>query len=162
MHSSELPVTEWWDPEWDVYEVPGYALQDTIEDFDLWWLTWDFTAEIGYIMTGDRFYSPPNLYQHQLISGHYRDCPTYGGGLCDGTCWIAYHKQQPYAHAQPVERFGRPPACMCRYGHRVVPGIPGTHEMDPFREGWRRGVYAFRIHPKCPHHGDVRRLDRDR
>lgn len=47
-------------------------------------------------------------------------------------------------------------ACRCRYALRPVSGIPGTHELDPFRHGWRRGVYAFRIHPKCPHHGDAR------
>lgn len=47
-------------------------------------------------------------------------------------------------------------ACSCRYALRYVTGIPGMFPLDPFRHGWHRGVYAFRIHPKCPHHGDAR------
>jgi hypothetical protein len=66
-----------------------------------------------------------------------------------------FHNDQPYLRPAPVELYGRAPACMCRYGLRYVAGVTGMFELDPFRKGWHRGVYAFKIHPKCPHHGDA-------
>lgn len=50
-------------------------------------------------------------------------------------------------------------ACRCHYDLRPVDGISGMFELDPFRHGWHRGVYAFRIDPRCPHHGDARLIE---
>jgi len=57
--------------------------------------------------------------------------------------------------SEPVG-FETPPPCLCRYGLRKVDGAPGMFPLDPFGHYTRDwGVYAFRIHPKCPHHGDA-------
>jgi hypothetical protein len=59
---------------------------------------------------------------------------------------------------RPSEPVAKPDTlpCLCRYGLRKVDGAPGMFPLDPFGHYTRDwGVYAFRIHPKCPHHGDA-------
>ena len=60
---------------------------------------------------------------------------------------------------RPVERYGKAPACMCLYGVRRVEGAPGPYApIDPYGRypGRRWGTWAFKIHPRCPHHGEAR------
>ena len=85
MHSSELPITDWWDPEWDVYDVPSspYDVQRPGEKaealpealFDAWWEAYDHTAEVAYIMTGSRWGWPDNLHARQLTQHAYPGQP---------------------------------------------------------------------------------------
>jgi hypothetical protein len=117
----------------------------------------------------------------QLTTGHHRLCPAryssteecvgpddeFCADTVDCTCrpmdggqllqwWTDPHcplHGEPL-NPRPVAAYGRPPACCCLYGLRRVWGVTGMFELDPFREGWHRGVYAFKIHPRCPHHGD--------
>lgn len=68
-------------------------------------------------------------------------------------CWPAAGELTT-GPSNPVPKQEAP--CLCRYGLRPVQGVPGTHPLDPFGHYTRaRGVYAFRIHPRCPHHGDA-------
>ena len=63
--------------------------------------------------------------------------------------------------SRPVERYGKAPACMCLYGVRRVEGAPGPYSIVNTTARYRRhewGVWAFKIHPRCPHHGDGVRL----
>lgn len=68
-----------------------------------------------------------------------------------------WYPGQPAAPNCPVHAHPAPPQpCRCRYGVRKVDGVPGMYPLDPFGHYTReRGVYAFHIHPKCPHHGDA-------
>lgn len=100
-------------------------------------------VDVAQIMRGET--------RPQLDSGHYRDCPTYDGGLCDGTCWITYHKHQPYAHRTGLG----PPLdpCTC------------TYHLDTYRIPVTSSRYARVVHKEivrgsfflitwfCPHHG---------
>lgn len=148
MNSADLPVTEWWDPEWDVYDVPGspYDPQpagctDPVgeADFDAWWAAYEHCWILGWITNGTAPYIPFQ-FQHQLTTGPAVLDITEAGAV--------------------LERILRELAtCRCHYDLRPVDGITGMFELDPFRHGWHRGVYAFRIDPRCPHHGDARLAD---
>jgi len=59
---------------------------------------------------------------------------------------------------RPVATYGRPPACTCRYGLHPTIWNP-THLIDVKGVGQRGAAYTFRIDPRCPHHGDVRRAE---
>lgn len=67
MHSSDLPVTEWWDPEYDVYDVPnspydpqpvGSTGAVTSAEFDTWWTAYDFLWDLRWVMHGSAEYRP--------------------------------------------------------------------------------------------------------
>lgn len=162
MHSTDLPVTEWWDPEWDVYSVPLSPFEDRgsvpLEDHvETWWAAYEHQWLLGWIMSGEAAYIP-SKFQHQLTTGGEvtpTQCTCYYAGSTwhDGPMVREYHlEQNPDCPLHWAPSWLAP--CMCRYGLRHVDGIPGTHPLDPFRHAWKRGVYAFRIHPGCPHHGE--------
>jgi hypothetical protein len=176
-HSSELPITEWWDPENDVWTVPSgpYDYQDVgagmppAEMFDAWWVTWDFVSEVDYIMTGSRYYAPDDLYQHQLTTGAerpYEVCKCRTELTDAGTEFHARYVRNPacaadWCLAEPhpmVRTYNAPPACTCRYGLHPTIWYP-THLIDVPGVGQRSAAYTFRIDPRCLHHGDSRYFD---
>lgn len=67
MLSTELPVTEWWDPDpdWPVYDVPG---SPEGAPHDLWWAAYNHVWYLEWIMTGSAWYSP-HPWQNQLTAG---------------------------------------------------------------------------------------------
>ena len=76
MNSTDLPVTDWWDPEWDQYDVPLVPQHDPddpaevrIADTNAWWAAYDHVETIKHITTGQRWYGPDNFYAHQLTAG---------------------------------------------------------------------------------------------
>jgi hypothetical protein len=103
-------------------------------------------------------------WAHELeatVTMHVCSCRTE---LVDGgTAFHAVRRHNPACNIHgpaffagpPVQRFGKAPACMCRYGLHPTIWHP-THRVDVPGVGMRGAAYTFRIHPKCPHHGDGR------
>lgn len=141
MLSTELPITEWWDPEWDVYDVPlspftGAGAELEVP-YDVWWAAWSHIWTLDWITTGTAWYAPHN-WQNQLEPA--RRPPSWYPG-------------QP---EPPRHRFR---ACTCSYGLRQVTNAPGPYTPVPPPSGegalswWTR---CFVIVFDCPHHGDDR------
>jgi hypothetical protein len=65
MLASDLPVTEYWDPHWDVYDVP---LCPQASSDPAWWPAYEHQWLVGWIMDGSAPYIPAN-FQHQLTGG---------------------------------------------------------------------------------------------
>lgn len=163
MNSSDLPITEWWDPEYDVWDVPGspYDAQAPGEmagdlpdwSFAVWWAAYDHVSEVGYIMTGERWYAPPNLYAHQLEARAYPGQPTHHSAPPVRPCSCAYHVVQTPADGRLI---------VPTYHHS-----PGLTLEDEHDEGaWFYSVWFprcpvlswFTIRRSCPHHGAERTL----
>jgi len=73
MNSKDLPVTEYWDPEFDVYDVPLSPFEDfgavPLEDHvELWWAAYEHQWLLGWIMSGEAAYIPAR-FAHQLTTG---------------------------------------------------------------------------------------------
>lgn len=66
MLSTELPITEWWDPEWDVYDVP---IAPENVPYDVWWPAYFHQAMIEYITTGRTWGWPDGILMRQLTAG---------------------------------------------------------------------------------------------
>lgn len=69
---------------------------------------------------------------------------------------LAHLKLRPTRPDPPMR------ACCCLYGVRKVEGAPGPYGLVNMTDRYRRrswGVWAFKIHPRCPHHGDYRRAE---
>lgn len=76
MLSTDLPITEYWDPEWDVYEVPlspfnGPGSQLEVP-YEIWWAAYEHDWVLGWILDGTAWYAPHH-WQNQLTTGHCRD-----------------------------------------------------------------------------------------
>lgn len=85
MNSTDLPITDWWDPDWGVYDVPSspYDVQEvgdtsavTEQHWMVWWTAYDHNAEVVYIMTGSRWGWPDNLLTRQLTRHAYPGQPS--------------------------------------------------------------------------------------
>ena len=131
-------------PHYNLWAVPEYGdfMRNIFSDY--WWRGRQLTTG------ADR---PPEVCRcrTELVDGgsqygvaHIRDprCTIHPGEL----------SRSPIA--------ARPPACSCWYGLRHVAGVAGTHQLGAYRNGWRRGVYAFRIDPRCVHHGNGSAVER--
>ncbi len=57
MHSTDLPVTDYWDPEWDVYDVPFSPADDGV-DWDVWWAAYCHLWDLRWVMDGYAEYRP--------------------------------------------------------------------------------------------------------
>lgn len=137
MLSTELPITDWWDPEYDVYDVPlcPQGDYDDPDETEAWWAAYDHLETVRHIMTGRRWYSPDNFYAHQVEPP--RRPPSWYPG-------------------QPEQRPPRIRPCTCFYGLRTVPDAPRPWE-DVRTPGIRRRRFytrCFVIVWDCPHHGD--------
>lgn len=66
MNSTDLPVTEWWDPEFGYYDVP-IAAEGV--PYDVWWSAYEHIAEIEWITTGRTWGWPDGLFARQLTTG---------------------------------------------------------------------------------------------
>lgn len=79
MKSTDLPVTEFWDPEWDVYDVPLGPFDDGVE-VDVWWAAYEHVWMLSWIQHGTEAYIPFH-YQHQLTTGcRCREAPGWYPG----------------------------------------------------------------------------------
>lgn len=143
MHSSELPTTEWWDPEYDLYDVPGSPYGETVGElapgmFDAWWTAYSHCWDIRWYRHGSAEYRPDfkgreltrGVFHPPSWSGHRDACPTQWGGPCD--CDLP----------------PRTTPCTCHYRPGAVSQWPGQYGS------------AFRINPRCHHHGDRARTYR--
>lgn len=95
---------------------------------------------------GQTWHDGPKIWEYHQEPDP--DCPRHPGIVdwADDGTKIVYHDTPPWARPQP---------CLCRYGLRPVDGIVGMFQLDPWDDYRRyKGVWAFRIHPRCPHHGD--------
>lgn len=174
-HSHRLPITEWWDPAWDVYDVPGSPDVDDPDapGHDVWWAAYEHLWMLRHIMTGRAEYTPHH-FQHQLTTGAELCKCGCDGANCGqpgcrwhfptGRCrcvWDVTHATQHHripnrscpAHWQPPEP--APPAvppCSCEYL---------LHEARMVAQSTRARVRAitavvgsaFILDPWCPHHG---------
>lgn len=151
MHSSELPITEWWDPEWDVYDVPltpndgWWQDNPTPEQCDTWWAAYAHLWNIRWVMCGSAEYRP-DFRGRELATGEpvagwlgHRDlCPSQWGERCD--C------------ADPLPAV----PCLCwywteAYGLRVSIRDPQQrHTYDDMPAE----CTGFQINPQCRHHGE--------
>lgn len=133
MHSNDLPITEWWDPQWDIYDVPLSPDLDDPDapDHDTWWAAYEHLWMLRHIMTGQAEYVPSH-FQHQL---------TTGAENCG------------YSVAP-----GPPIPCCCPYAQHVarmaLPAKPGQRRVE--RILYVAATY-FLINPRCIHHGEPRR-----
>lgn len=172
MHSSELPTTEWWDPEYDLYDVPGSPYGETVGElapgmFDAWWTAYSHCWDIRWYRHGSAEYRPDfkgreltrGVFHPPSWSGHRDACPTQWGGPCD--CDLP----------------PRTTPCTCRY--RVVavpltgvvvmpdpitlelgtvPHVPGVSHLLDLHGVATASVFV--INPRCHHHGDRARTYR--
>lgn len=164
MDSKDLPVTEWWDPEWEVYDVPLSPFEGDRVDVDTWWAAYEHGWILGWILHGTAAYIPFH-FQHQLTTGAEL-CTCTVTAYDTGTMFsyrrvdnpgCRYHHTGPIPAPAPFPRYGTAPACMCLYGVRRVEGAPGPYAIVNMTARYKRhewGVWAFKIHPRCPHHGD--------
>jgi hypothetical protein len=139
MLSTELPVTEWWDPEYELYAVQPFP--DDSVPFALWHEAYLHEATIEWIMTGHTWGWPDGLFARQLEPP--RRPPSWYPG-------------------QPEPQKPRRRACTCFYGLRQVLDAPGPYVVSPTPSGegdltwWTR---CFVIVFDCPHHGDDNIVD---
>lgn len=104
MKSTDLPVTEWWDPEWDLYDVPLSPFDDGV-DVETWWAAYEHLWMLSWVLHGTEAYIDVH-YQHQLTTGIPEGC----------TCRDA-----------PGWYPGRPAAALCPVhgSHRkICPAVP--------------------------------------
>ena len=161
--SKDLPITEYWDPEWDVYDVPLSPFEGNV-DHEIWWAAYEHTWILDWILMGEAAYIPFR-FDHQLTTGADRvpDVCRCRTELVDGgSQYGVAHVRDPRCTIHPGELSRcpvavRPPACICRYGVARVDGAPGPWAMfEPFGRypGRRWGTRCFQIDPRCVHHGD--------
>lgn len=127
MLSTDLPVTEWWDPEWDQYDVPSYP-EDSLP-FELWHACYMHQAWLEWLMTGRTWGWPDGLLARQLEPA--RRPPSWYPG-------------QPDPPRVRVDR------CCCLYIRHYLLGTP-----PPGVEIVVNPVIAtaFLIDEQCTHHG---------
>lgn len=138
MHSTEIPITEWWDPPWDTYDVPLSPNLDDPDapDHDTWWAAYEHLWMLRHIMTGQAEYVPSH-FQHQLTTG------------AENWCFECEDVHPPGHHTDPEP-------CLCtyvRHSARLVWGTLGKRVLA------HDVVIAtgFQIKPWCVHHGESRR-----
>jgi hypothetical protein len=154
MHSSELPVTEYWDPADDVYAVPPCPQGSGYDDADTWTEAFLFSATIEWIWADyDGYWGP---WTRELTTGcRCRDKPGWYPGRPDNpACPVHGRCPRP---SDPVGFETPPPPCTCRYGLRKIADAPGPWE-EIRNPGIRRTVLftrCFLIDRDCTHHGDA-------
>lgn len=146
MNSTDLPVTEWWDPEFGYFDVPIAA--DGVP-YDVWWPAYEHIAEIEWITTGRTWGWIDGLFARQLTTGDdVYDVQRHDPADCN-IC-------RPFIGPLFVVA-GVPKPCTCEY-HAMRWVLP-----IPFIETLRHtildvgGLHAaswITINPACPHHGD--------
>lgn len=184
MHSSELPVTEYWDPAWDVYDVPlspwtGFGGPEV--PAEVWWAAYEHVWILSWIRHGTEAYIPFH-YQHQLTTGYDE-----AERLIDFTVSTMGQPLEPWqerlirmyfapevvrCECWPlVTRLGEPPELEqnpdCRLHWEYCPLMPcsceyglhytlwnPTHLIDVPGIGQRGAAFTFRIDPDCEWHGD--------
>lgn len=126
MHSSELPVTEWWDPdpEWEVYDVPG---SPESVPHEIWWAAYQHLWVLEWITTGSAWYSP-HPWQHQIEPPR----PPYLGRW-PWPCSCAY-------------------AYLCC--GLIVDTFEAVQFLREFGYAVGHSATGFIIHSDCPQHGD--------
>ena len=157
MHSSQLPVTEWWDPADDVYSVPPCPQGSGYGDADTWTEAFLFAAMIRWIWSDyDGYWG---RWTRQLTTGDDvtpTQCACYYAGSTwhEGPMVREYHlEQNPDCplHWAPSWL----PPCTCHYGLHTAQ-LP--YQVDRTRVRRRLVVLGsyFTIDPWCPHHAPVR------
>lgn len=144
MLSTDLPVTEWWDPEVDYYGVPMSPTGHGPAAEAAWWPAFVHLAEIEWIMTGRTWGWPDGLFARQLTTGHDPLCPAITAGWeCD-----CRDEGPPYLGAWPWP-------CSCAYYRSrthfshvetLTGSLIPTYGLP--------GISWFIIHSDCPQHGD--------
>jgi hypothetical protein len=130
--SRDLPITESWDPDWDVYDVPIFGWEDV--PVDIWWACYEHCAWIEWIMTGRTWGWPEGLLARQLTTGAYPGQP-----------------------AQRSEKIA--PSCRCFYQVRYAPVVlPPNGPHGRARRVTVLDHRFFTITPYCPQHGDAARI----
>lgn len=138
MHSNDLPITEWWDPQWDTYDVPLSPNLDDPDapDHDIWWAAYEHLWMLRHIMTGQAEYVPSH-FQHQLTTG------------AENWCFECEDVHPPGQHTDPEP-------CLCSYALFTT-----RFSLDDFRGPIIRRVVLgsyFTIHRACLHHGELNRV----
>jgi hypothetical protein len=126
-------------------QTPEFEAHMSALFLDRWWRGYQLTA------TATRHVCTCRTELDDKGSG-----PIYAVRVRNPACNI--HNSRPL-RARPVDRYGHAPACMCLYGPRHVVGAPGPWVLIDIGHRYKKhgyGVMAFKIHPRCPHHGDAR------
>lgn len=181
MNSTDLPITEWWDPAWDVYDVPGSPYDDSDAPHDVWWAAYEHLWMLRHVMTGRAEYTPSH-FQHQLTTGselctcRYRrylisapdDVEPERGcryhfptGRCrcvwefDGVRGHRIPNRACPAHWQPEPAPPAVPPCGCEYVIHLA-RVPLASRPYSRKVRSSRFVVAtgFKVDLWCPHHGE--------
>lgn len=135
MHSSELPVTEWWDPDEEVYDVPHtprgafWEYPYPQQEVDDWWAAYSHLWDLRWIMHGSAEYRP-DFRGRELTTGHSE--------LCDDVA--LFWERRECVPDCPRHRAPLAP-CTCHYYRHGCGSV------------WLIGS-NFVINRTCPHHGD--------
>lgn len=153
MNSTDLPVTEYWDPELGYYDVPIAA--DGVP-YDVWWPAYEHIAEIEWITTGRTWGWPDGLFGRQLTTGiEICTCIEVPYGDHEGQFAGYEYFDDPncrFPHQAPTE-----PSCSCQY-HAMRWVLPLSY-VETLRHTIIdvRGLHTitwFSIVDACPQHGD--------
>ena len=145
MLSTDLPVTDWWDPEWDVYDVP--IAPDNVPHI-VWWEAYYHLAMIEYITTGRTWGWPDGILTRQLTTGHDPLCPAITAGW---ECDCRDEGPSPYLGRWPWP-------CSCAYIYLccglIADSVDGVQFLKEFGYDVGHSATGFIIHSDCPQHGD--------
>lgn len=142
MHSTDLPVTEWWDPADDVHDVPPCPQGDGRTDATLWTEAFLFSATIGWIWADyDGYWG---RWTRQLTTGaDVWDITTHDAEHCTICLYLVGPLFHDWDWVEP---------CSCEYALHQTVWYP-THRIDIPGVGMRGAAYTFRIDPDCHWHG---------
>jgi hypothetical protein len=135
MNSADLPITEWWDPEWDVYDVPGSLYdQDSPAAHSIWWTCYEHVAMVEWIMTGRSWGWPDK--PKELERHAYPGQPSTRTKPPVKPCTCEYHCARWVLPLQFLET-----------RTRTLIDVLGLH-----------GISWITINPDCPQHGEAVRI----